>query len=533
VSTEPAAIVFCGGRIHSHTAPDATAIAVQDGRVVWLGGDRAARELFPQANLVPLDGALVAPGFVDAHVHLTDAGLGLAATALGGAVSRAEALRAYESASRRREGELIWLGLWDESRWDVPQPPTTDELDARAPGAMVYSPRVDVHAAAASTALRAAVPGLAEARGFHPQAPLTGEAHHLVRAAAKALLSAQQRASAQRTALDHALSRGVVQVHECGGPEVSSREDLALLLGAEHPVERVGYWGEAAESPEQARELIAQTGAAGLAGDLFIDGSIGSSTAWLHEPFRSTGACGNAYLSPEAVRAHVRATTAAGVPAGFHAIGDAAVAELVGAFGAAVAEFGVPSLAKCGHRLEHLEMTTPEQARQLGQWGVAASMQPLFDALWGGPGGMYEQRLGARRARQLNNFAQFAAAGVVLAFGSDAPVTDIDPWAWARAAAEHHRPESRISARAAFLAATRGGRRAAGSRDPLAGSLVPGSDATFAVWAVPQYAAPEPGRANSWSTDQRTHQPPLPDLAAGAPSCEMVVVDGRVVYERA
>ncbi|ERG69216.1 amidohydrolase [Segniliparus rugosus] len=503
-------------------------MAVQNGQAVWFGADRAAKELFPDADLVPLDGAFVAPGFVDAHVHLTDAGLGLAARALGEARSRAEALRVY--AAPRRGGELVWLGTWDESRWDEPEPPTTDELDALAPGAMVYSPRVDVHSAAASTALRASVPGLAEAKGYHPQAPLTGEAHHLVRAAARARLSAQQRAAAQRAALDHVLSRGVVEVHECAGPEISSKEDLALLLGAEHTVARVGYWGEAVESPQRARELLAETGARGLAGDLFIDGSIGSSTAWLHEPFLSTGACGNAYLSPEAVAAHVRATTEAGVPAGFHAIGDAAITELVGAFGAAAAEFGGPAVARCGHRLEHMEMTTAEQAGLLGQWGVAASMQPLFDALWGGPGGMYEQRLGARRGSRLNDFAQFAAAGVVLAFGSDAPVTEVDPWAWVAAAANHHRPESRISARAAFLAATRGGRRAAGSKDQFAGTLVPGARATFAVWEVERYAESAPGRANSWSTDRRTHQAPLPDLAAVAPRCRMVVVDGEIAY---
>lgn len=532
VSAELPTTVFHGGRIHSPTAPEATAIAVHDGRVAWVGDDRAARELFPRAGLVPLDGAFVAPGFVDAHVHLSDTGLAFAARELGEAATRAEALRAYGSAARGRPGDLIWLGTWDESKWDVPRPPTTDDLEAAAPGALVYSPRVDVHSAAASAALRAAVPDLARAKGYHPQAPLTGEAHHLVRAAAKALLSAPQRSSAQKAALDHALARGVVEVHECAGPEISGKEDLASILRAEHPVKRIGYWGEAVTTADQARGLLAETGAAGLAGDLFVDGSIGSGTAWLSEPYLSTGSCGNTYLGEDAVHAHVRAATEAGAQAGFHVIGDAAAGMIVRAFGAVAADVGVPALARCGHRLEHAEMTTEEQARLLGQWGVAASVQPLFDALWGGPGGMYERQLGARRGGRLNDFAQLAAAGVVLALGSDSPVTDVDPWAWVRAAANHHRQESRISARAAFLAATRGGRRAAGSRDQFAGTLVPGAQATFAVWSVERYAQAGPGRANSWSTDRRTHQPPLPDLAAGSPSCKMVVVDGEAVYER-
>ena len=57
---------------------------------------------------------------------------------------------------------------------------------------------------------------------------------------------------------------------------------------------------------------------------------------------------------------------------------------------------GAQAVARCGHRLEHLEMVTAEQAARLGAWGVIASVQPNFDALWGGDEGMYAQRLGSR-----------------------------------------------------------------------------------------------------------------------------------------
>ncbi len=107
-------------------------------------------------------------------------------------------------------------------------------------------------------------------------------------------------------------------------------------------------------------------------------------------------------------------------------------------------------------------------------------MQPNFDALWGGPDGMYARRLGTDRAGRLNPFALLASQGVALAFGSDAPVTGLDPWATIRAAVNHQTPGSSISARTAFAAATRGGWRACGAGDGPMGSLVPGAPASYA-----------------------------------------------------
>ena len=120
-----------------------------------------------------------------------------------------------------------------------------------------------------------------------------------------------------------------------------------------------------------------------------------ADAAWLHEPYADADCTtGNRYLDTEAITAHLAACTEAGVTAGFHVIGDAAVTAAVDAFDAVVAKYGAVAVARCGHRLEHVEMITGEQAAKLGSWGVIASMQPGFDALWGGESGMYAQRLG-------------------------------------------------------------------------------------------------------------------------------------------
>ncbi len=212
-------------------------------------------------------------------------------------------------------------------------------------------------------------------------------------------LTPEQRRRARQAALDAAAALGIVAVHECAGPEIGGLDDWDEVRELDHGVEVVGYWGEPVTSAEQARALIDRTGARGLAGDLFVDGALGSRTAWLHRPYAdAAGCCGNSYLDVDAIAAHLRACTEAGITAGFHVIGDAAVTAVVDALERVVEEFGAPAVARCGHRLEHLEMVTEEQASRLGSWGVIASMQPNFDALWGGESGMYAQRLGPDRA---------------------------------------------------------------------------------------------------------------------------------------
>jgi predicted amidohydrolase YtcJ len=255
----------------------------------------------------------------------------------------------------------------------------------------------------------------------------------------------------------------------------------------------VPYWGEAVDSAAAVPDLLAATGARGLAGDLFVDGSIGSRTAALRAPYADDPGClGHHYLDAAAVAAHVAACTTAGVQAGFHVIGDAAADALVAGLREAAARVGTPGPDRPPHRVEHLEMLDPDQARELAALGVVASVQPLFDAYWGGPTGMYAERLGPDRAAPMNPFATLHAAGVTLALGSDAPVTPVDPWAAVRAAIEHRTPGSGLTAVQALAAHTAGGHRAAGDRSPLAGRLTPGAPATYALWDGPGPLAGDP-----------------------------------------
>jgi predicted amidohydrolase YtcJ len=144
---------------------------------------------------------------------------------------------------------------------------------------------------------------------------------------------------------------------------------------------------------------------------------------------------------------------------------------------------------------------------------------------------MYAQRLGPDRVHQLNSFALLASQGVPLAFGSDSPVTGMNPWSTVRAATRHQTPGSALSARAAFAAATRGAWRAGGVRDGVTGTLVPGAPATYAIWEADEFEVSAPRNAvQRWSTDRRSRVPALPRLDDRLPRCRQTVHRGAVIY---
>ena len=489
--------LYRNGRIYAPGMRGATALLVDGGTIAWLGDDS---HLPPAARVVDLHGALLTPAFVDAHVHCTATGLSLSGLDLAGAPSLAAVLDRVERAARAGRGRPVLGGGWDETGWPEQRPPTAAELDRAAYGGAVYLARVDAHSAVVSSVLLADVATLA---GYRPDGHVTRDAHDAARTAALGGLTGAQTADLQRTALRHAAALGIACVHEMAGPAISSAADLRSLLqlaGAEPVPEVIGYWGELF-GIDVARDL----GAAGAAGDLFCDGSLGSHTAALSEPYTDRpGTSGVLRYRTEDLAEHVVRCTRAGLQAGFHAIGDAAVDQVL----AAVEQAGTAPPGPI-HRIEHAEYV--RDPARLAASGLTASVQPGFDAAWGARAGMYEARLGAHRASRLNRFAALAAAGVPLALGSDSPVTPLGPWAAVRAAVHPHRADTALDAEAAFAAHTRGGWRAAG-RD--GGELGPGAAATFAVWDAPAADG-------------------LPDLTPGIPlpTCLGTVRAGTVIFD--
>lgn len=514
-------MLYRGGLLHCPADPGATALLVRDGRIAWVGADADA----PAADeVVELDGALVTPAFVDAHVHTTDTGLALSGLDLSGTRSAAEVCAAVARFAAGLPADAVVLGHgWDESGWADRRLPDAAELDRAAGGRRVYLSQASIHSALCSSALLAAAPQVAAAAGYDASGWLRRDAHHVVRAVALGSVSAAQRRAAQRTALRRAASLGIAAVHECGGPGTSDEADFAgvLALSGDGGPEVYGYWGELLGAAK-AREL----GAVGAGGDLYADGALGSRTAHLSEPYLDgePGGVGFGYVSADQVRAHLVDCASHGVQGGFHAIGDAAIGTVLAGFAAAASELGVDRLRAARHRIEHAEIVNKRLIAGFVDFGIVASMQPAFDRLWGGADRMYASRLGVARSLESNPMGAMHGVGVALAFGSDSPVTPLDPWGSVRAAVSHFNPVLRMSVAAAFAAHTRGGWRAV-HRD-AEGVLAPGAPATFAVWSAPAGVSRGLPVLVAEDPEVRGPQDPTP-----LPVCRRTVLRGAVIYE--
>lgn len=493
-----------------------SALVADGGRITWLGDESgAATRVDAVERIVDLDGALVLPGFVDAHVHLSMTGLGLRGVDLGTAPSLTAGLAAIEARVRRTGGRPVYAPNWQEANWPEARAMTHRELDRAAYGGVVYSPRVDVHSAIVSSALVAAS-GAAGHDGWLGDGLVVRDAHHAAREAFLGLVDPEQRRGDIEAALRAAAAAGITSVHECGGPDLSCAEDFAdvLELGerADLPA-TVGYWAERVTSADQARTLLGRHRARGLGGDLNVDGSIGSRTAHLREPYADRpGHCGTAYLTADEVAEHVAACVQAGIQSGFHVIGDAGLDTALEGIAEAARRCGLGSVRAARVRLEHAEMADGAAIAEMARLGVIASVQPAFDAWWGGSGGMYAERLGRSRAAGMNPFGSLERGGVPLALGSDTPVTPFDPWGGIVAAMGHHQPGQRLGLSSALDAHTSGGHRAA--REDHDGSIEVGADATFAAFA----------------TDLTGDGAPVLRSGDPAPRCLLTVRAGVVLY---
>ncbi|MCU1572288.1 MAG: amidohydrolase [Micrococcaceae bacterium] len=523
--------LYRNGSVYSAADPLATAMLVDGDTVAWVGSEHAAAALADERmHLVDLQGALVAPGFVDSHIHVTETGLALETLDLTATTSLQRLLDAVSQAAAAAPGLILGHG-WDETLWPEERIPTAAELDRASGGREVYLSRIDVHSALVSGTM-AARRNLQDLDGWLGNGLVVRTAHTAARAASRQL-DDSRRAAVQQRALQAAAAAGYVALAEMAAPHVGPVEDLAMLTapGNNKQPEVLPYWGQAISSADEGRELLAELGVPvrGLAGDLNIDGSLGSRTALLRQPYADAPAeTGTRYLDVDAVADHLAACSELGLQGGFHLIGDAAMDIAVQGLEKAAARVGIAKVRSAGHRFEHAEMADPAAIAALAAHSVTVSVQPMFDALWGVAGGLYEKRLGAARGGVLNPIASYFSAGVPICFGSDSPVTELNPWSSVRACLQHHQPAQRISARAAFLGHTRAGWRAAGERDPLMGQLVPGAPASFAVWQADELmvqVADE--RVQSWSTDPRARTPLLPALDTGTdPACLQTVHRG-------
>ncbi len=415
--------------------PWADAIATSGERLAAVGSSAEVRKLVaPSTRLIDAGGMMVVPAFIDSHIHFLEGGVGLASVQLRDARTREEFVRRIaDFAKTVPPGTWITNGDWDHEWWGG-ELPHRDWIDTVTPEHPVWLSRLDHHMSVANgVTLRLAgitrdtpdVDGGTIVRdpNGEPTGIFKDNAEQLVDRIVPPLTEAQERAALD-AAMRYVASNGVASVHHMG-----TWEDLAAFerAHARGDLRTRIYAAVQIQTWERLRDRVARAGRGdhwlrigALKG--FVDGSLGSHTAAMLEPFTDApNDVGLLVNSTDDMYAWTAGADAAGLHMIVHAIGDRAIRLQLDVYERAARENGARDRR---FRIEHAQHVAPADLPRFAELGVIASVQPyhaIDDGRWA------EKVIGAERAKMTYAFRALLDAKARLAMGSDWPVAPATP----------------------------------------------------------------------------------------------------------
>ncbi len=448
----------------------------------------ARGEALPAATTrIDARGRTLLPGLIDAHGHVTDLGFGALQLDLVGSSSLGDLQQRLKSyaAAHPGKGWIVGHG-WNQELWPTKAFPTSADLDSAVADRPVVLERVDGHAMVAnSAALRAAgvtSSTLAPAGGRIENGLFVDNATALIGKAVPAATPAE---------LDAALAKAQAILLGFG---VTSAGSMSTSVADWKAFDRAGAAGTlkirlmsyllggqdlavAAPTPWLFDGHLRAVGV-----KLFADGALGSRGAWLKQPYADRpGTRGLQFHSDAELLAQADAAAGHGFQLAIHAIGDAANAQAIGVYEALTRKYGTGRR----WRIEHAQIVDPADIPRLARSGIIASMQPTHQT---SDMNMAEARVGAARLKGGYAWATILRSGAHLAFGSDFPVENPNPFPGLSAAISRSdpagrppggwRPEEKVSFAQALASFTREAAFAGFAEDRI-GALEPGKQADF------------------------------------------------------
>jgi predicted amidohydrolase YtcJ len=501
--------IYTGIAVNSsfHEMQRAKAMAVRGDRILATGADADILKMKgPETQVIDLAGRFVMAGFNDAHLHLASGGFQTSNVNLVGAKTLTEFRdRIRERVKTAAPGEWITGFGWDHTLWPVKELPSRWDIDEVTTDHPVFLIRVDGHIAVANTrALQLASITLAskDPEGGKIDRDATGNPSGILREGATDAVRAvipppthDQHLAAVSGALHELAKFGITSAQDN-----SSWEDFQVYEELENQgklTARIYEWlnfNDPVETLTAHRSAHPQTDNMLRTGMLkgFMDGSLGSRTAALMEPYADDpGNSGLPQYEPAKLAQMAKERIEAGFQMGFHAIGDKGVQMALDSFSEAEKDARSKKIkaANGGEdfrlRIEHAQVTSPAQVAKFKELKVIASMQPnhlLTDMNWA------KDRLGPKRAATSYAWASMLKNGVTLAFGTDYPVEPVTPFRGLYAAVTRksedgkrdYYPEQKLSMEQAIAAYTTGAAFAEFTEKEK-GTLAPGMLADFVV----------------------------------------------------
>lgn len=490
-------VVLLNAKIHTLALnhPECSALAIQGQYILATGSDEELKGAFPEAERLDLGGRAVLPGLHDAHIHLDYFSLGLQKVDCE-TQSKAECLRRVaERVASSTPGKWVLGHGWNQNLWGDLEGefPSAAELDAIAPRNPVYLTAKSLHAGwANSLALREAditsnTPNPPDGRYQHSKdGRLTGilfEGAMEVMNRALPEPTGDELVQAFLHAQENLMSMGLTSLQDFDGArcfaalqELQRRGELRLRVTKSIPLENL----------DKAIDLGLRSGFGNDhlrigALKLFADGALGPHTAAMIEPYEGEqDERGILLLDGETMFDYGRRAVEHGIRITVHAIGDRANHEMLNAYAQIRDYERAHHLPALRHRIEHVQLIHPQDVGRLAELNIIASMQPIHatsdmdiaDKYWG------------RRAAFSYAWRTLKEQGTPLAFGSDAPVENPNPFWGLHAAVTRRRadgspapdgwyPDQRLTFMEALQGFTCDAAYAAGREDAL-GRLAPG-----------------------------------------------------------
>ena len=490
--------VVAAARVHTLTGQEANALLVRGEWIEAVGDLDDLCALAPTAEVLEFPGATITPGLTDSHIHMTEWAIARTEVDLGKARSVDDAVQRIRDGLPRRGGWLLGRG-WNANTWGGGYP-TRELLDQAVPDRPAAFQSHDMHALwVNSRALEIAGIGqdtadpdggriVRDDRGA-PTGMLLENAGQLVVRRIPAP-SDQDVVTAVAAAQDQLHKYGITAIHSFPGFHLIEPQPLRILQRL-HEQERLRLRVLQHIALDQLDEAIHLGLRSGLGGNwirigavkMFLDGTLGSRTAWMRRSYEGAADCGVRVLPESDFRAAVTRAAAAGLSSTVHAIGDAAVSLAFDVLTADDAQAGT-----LPNRIEHVQCCPEDRFAFAARAGVVCSMQPChLISDWR----TADRHWGAERAKTTYAFRTLLRHGAIIACGSDAPVEPCDPRLGFFAATERQDLEQQPSdgwfadERIGMLEVLHGyttGPAIAAGRGERQGLLAPGAFADLAVW---------------------------------------------------
>lgn len=420
--------------------PEANALAILDGKIMAVGDSTLVQPFQGKATeVLNAEGAFITPGFIDAHVHFLTGGMNLASVQLRDAKTpEIFSQRLAEFAQKIEPGEWITGGEWDHENWGGALP-TKDWIDDGTSENPVFISRLDGHMALLNSKamqLAGIDKNTADMEGGEIVRDASGEPTGILKDNAMGLMDGIIPAPTPAT-LDRALeasmhyvaAQGVTSVHHVAGSAPAGymaaferAHDEGRLITRIYVMSYLSNWGSLAEKIKEEGKGDEWLKIGGLKG--FIDGSLGSHTAFFKEPYTDAPNDKGLFLNnPDSLEKWIQAADAADLQVAVHAIGDSAIQYLLNVYEKVSKENGPKDRR---FRIEHAQHIAPEDIPRFAELAVIPSMQPyhaIDDGRWA------EKLIGPERAKTTYAFKSLLDANAYLTFGSDwyvAPPTPLE-----------------------------------------------------------------------------------------------------------